>query len=138
MSRSYSWLISFNGFRKYVEKDDYDGGLRINFKNLLRVFATHNLLENTLPLLDSGYLTPKQIPLLRDAYKASLKLVAPQALNLIESWMISDNMLNSCIGNKYGDIYEQQLQWAKNSRLNRGKEVPGFTQYMKKYYTSKV
>ena len=25
----------------------------------------------------------------------------------------------SCVGNKYGDIYEAQLEWARGSKLNK-------------------
>ena len=25
----------------------------------------------------------------------------------------------SCVGNKYGDIYESQLEWARGSKLNK-------------------
>ena len=33
--------------------------------------------------------------------------------------MYPDDVLVSSIGNYYGDIYEQQLDWAMNSRMNR-------------------
>lgn len=26
----------------------------------------------------------------------------------------------SCVGNKYGDIYESQLEWAMSTKLNKG------------------
>ena len=42
-----------------------------------------------------------------------------------ESWCVST------IGNKYGDIYEAQLEVAKNSRLNTGSPPPYFEKLMK-------
>lgn len=43
-------------------------------------------------------------------------------------------MLNSAIGNSYGDIYETHLRWAKNSRLNKtkaGDAIPdGYIEYV--------
>ena len=58
--------------------------------------------------------------------------MAPQSLNIIESFKISDQWLVSAIGNSYGDIYEQHLEWAKNSRQNKTPDsIPdGFMQYM--------
>jgi hypothetical protein len=52
--------------------------------------------------------------------------VRPQAIPLVESW--GQNPI-SAIGNKYGDIYEQQFEWAKNSRLNTGKQPKGFEHF---------
>jgi len=37
----------------------------------------------------------------------------------------------STIGNKYGDIYETQLEVAQNSRLNTGNPPPYFERLMK-------
>lgn len=62
----------------------------------------------------------------------------PHALNIVESYFHTDNHLNSCIGNSYGDIYEQQLEWAKNSSFNKPDANPGFDKYMKPYYTSRL
>lgn len=45
-------------------------------------------------------------------------LIRPQALNIVESMEISDDILQSAIGNSYGDIYETHLEWAKDSKLN--------------------
>lgn len=38
---------------------------------------------------------------------------------LAESHYNSDNLMPSSIGNSYGDIYETQLEWAMNSRMNK-------------------
>ncbi len=39
---------------------------------------------------------------------------------------MDDGVLNSAIGNYYGDIYETQLEWAKGSRLNQDPVIKGF------------
>ena len=44
---------------------------------------------------------------------------------------IPDDILQSSIGNSYGDIFETHLEWSKNSRLNDPKNdsIPkGFKQ----------
>jgi hypothetical protein len=48
-------------------------------------------------------------------------LIRPKILNILEAWDVSDMFLQSAIGNSYGDIYEQHLEWAKTSRLNTTK-----------------
>lgn len=45
----------------------------------------------------------------------------PKVLNILEAFEVSDMFLQSAIGNSYGDIYEQHLEWAKDSRLNHTK-----------------
>ena len=60
--------------------------------------------------------------------------IRPDALNLIESAKISDEFLNSAVGNSYGDIYEWHLDLAKNSRMNTTKDgdaiADGFRELM--------
>ena len=70
---------------------------------------------------DSGYLEPGQLPFLNGAIKIILKQIRPYLVPLVEMFRFDDNVLCSAIGNSYGDIYEQHLEVAKNSRLNRTK-----------------
>lgn len=69
-----------------------------------------------------------------EAIKLTCKNIRPVALSLSESELIPDEILQSAIGNSYGDIYETHLEWAKNSRLNNtpdGDAIPeGFMEYM--------
>jgi acyl-CoA oxidase len=103
------------------------------------VFGVHDLLNHSISLHQSGYFNKSHAQLLRKYYEQCLADMRPHALNLIESYLHTDNNLNSCIGNYYGDIYEQQLDWAKNSKLNKRTEpLPGFDKYMKPFYTSKL
>jgi len=56
---------------------------------------------------------------------------------LVESFHHSDDILMSAIGNSYGDIYETQLQWARDSRMNRNKVTPLFDKYLKEMLHAK-
>lgn len=67
---------------------------------------------------DSGWLKTGDNGLIQDAINLLLLKIRPQAIPLIELFGHSDNTLTSAIGNSYGDIYEQHLEWAMNSRLN--------------------
>lgn len=85
--------------------------------------------------LESGYFQPGIMSdLILDAIKDTNRKLRPNALNIIESFEIPDQFLQSAIGNSYGDIYEQHLEWAKNNRLNdtkQGDAIPdGFLEYM--------
>ena len=68
--------------------------------------------------------------MLLDAAKKLVKTIRPQMIPLIESFGVADQMIVSSIGNSYGDIYETQLQWAKDSRLNETPVAKGFKEYI--------
>jgi hypothetical protein len=51
-------------------------------------------------------------------------------LSLVE-WFSTGDTQPSVIGNKYGDIYEAQLQTAMNSRLNQTPVPAFYEKYMK-------
>ena len=53
--------------------------------------------------------------------------IRPHIIPLAESIHINSLSQLSAIGNEYGDIYEMQLELAKNSRLNgeAGKRIRG-------------
>jgi hypothetical protein len=59
-----------------------------------------------------------------------LSELRPHMIPVVESFAIDSQDWNT-IGNKWGDIYELQLETAKKSKLNSSK-VPGFYEkYMK-------
>ncbi len=43
----------------------------------------------------------------------------PHLIPVIESIALPDGLVPSSIGNSYGDIYEQQMEWALNSAINK-------------------
>ena len=135
--KSHSMLITFQCFRRVCENPKVSEPLRWQLLRCLRVFAGNDLVNNCVALHQCGYFNQEQSHLLWEYYKRCLVDLRPHVLNIIESYFHSDNVLNSAIGNSYGDIYEQQLEWAKNSRLNK-QGVPSFDKYMKPFYTSKL
>jgi len=68
--------------------------------------------------------------ILLDAAKIIMSKLRLQMIPLIEAYDQPDCLLMSCIGNSYGDIYETQLEWARNSRLNKIPVSKGFKEYL--------
>lgn len=138
MVRSHSMLITFQAFRRVAENPKVSEPLRRQLVRCVKLLAANDLVNNSVSLHTSGYFSQDHQDILREYYKNTLKEFRPHALNIIESYFHSDNVLNSCIGNQYGDIYEQQLEWAKNSSMNKKGALPAFDKYMKPFYTSKL
>ena len=59
-----------------------------------------------VPLLECGYYTPKDVHIINEAIKLYVKALRPQHVSLVEAFDIPDSVLNSAIGNRFGDIYE--------------------------------
>lgn len=64
------------------------------------------------------------------AFKKLLVDLRPHMLGLVE-WCACGDYIQSVIGNKYGDIYEAQLEAAQKSRLNQHEVPPFYEKYMK-------
>lgn len=56
----------------------------------------------------------------------------PQFIPLAEALYLPDHLVPSVIGNEFGDIYEQQLEYAQKSRLNVNNEVPTYFERLMK------
>ena len=57
---------------------------------------------------------------------------------LTESFGVTDSMIVSSIGNSYGDIYETQLEWARNSKLNKTPVAKGYKEYIQPILQGKL
>ena len=57
---------------------------------------------------------------------------------LTESFGVTDSMIVSSIGNFYGDIYETQLEWARNSKLNKSTVAKGYKEYIQPILQGKL
>ena len=95
-----------------------------------QLFAVYHLRKNHNALYETGFFQKGSAALLESSFKKLLVDLRPHMLGLVE-WMSVGDTQPSVIGNKYGDIYEAQLEAAMNSRLNQ-QPVPAFYEkYMK-------
>ena len=115
--------LTFYIFRQKVT----DGSIKCkklegHLRNLCVLYGLTALKKDCSPLYESGYFSGKPFSeYIDEAVKFILKEIRPHAINLIEGYELSDDILVSAIGNSYGDIYETHLRWAKDSKLNHTK-----------------
>ena len=111
---------------------------RKHLELLVRILALDLLLRDGAAAFDSGYFGKGALSKLSKALDQSLVELRPQILNLAEAMYIPDHVWPSNIGNEYGDIYEQQLELAKNSKLNQHDVPPYFEELMKPILKGKL
>lgn len=124
----------------YTVFDNFEAGinqfkcprLRKHLSNLCMFYALKELQENSRPLFETGYFSQdgEPVQMIQDAMRSLAEQLRPNLLNLVEAHGATDDMIMSAIGNKYGDIYEKQLQLAKGSRLNQTKVHPAWKENM--------
>eukprot|EP00350_Pseudokeronopsis_sp_OXSARD2_P006783 CAMPEP_0170566134 /NCGR_PEP_ID=MMETSP0211-20121228/79643_1 /TAXON_ID=311385 /ORGANISM="Pseudokeronopsis sp., Strain OXSARD2" /LENGTH=384 /DNA_ID=CAMNT_0010887223 /DNA_START=830 /DNA_END=1984 /DNA_ORIENTATION=- len=90
------------------------------------LLGIYELSKNNHTLYDCGYFTPSTEDNLTEALNLAYTKIRPLMIPLVEGIGIQDEENLSAIGNKFGDIYETQFEWAKNSRLNQEPVIKGF------------
>jgi hypothetical protein len=88
-------------------------------KKLVMLHGLSELVKDSQTLYDSGYFKAGAGAAITEGIKGLTAELRPQFIPLVEAFDIPDNTLNSAVGNSYGDIYEDYMNLAKRSRLNR-------------------
>lgn len=84
------------------------------------------LMDAGAVLLESGYVTAEQSAMLRHEARNLTRLLRPNALALVDSYGYEDYLLNSAIGKKDGDVYNNLLNAARYAPFNATEEGPGW------------
>lgn len=89
------------------------------------------LLTETQGLYECGYFYQGSQKIVEDAYLHLLKELRPHMIPIVESFHTEAIDSMSTIGNKYGDIFELQLDTAKKTKLNKNPVPSFYEKYMK-------
>ena len=112
-------LLSFKMCRERIDKMNIrDARVRAIFERHLQIFALKQISQDCQSLYESGYFRKGSTALLDRSYRAKLDELRPQMIAICESGPSYMKHIPSTIGNEYGDIYEQQFETARNSRMN--------------------
>jgi len=112
-----------------------DSNIKPLMELLTSIYALHEIRKDNQMLYETGYFGQGSNSLLNEAYNMLLRGLRPHIIPLVEgseeNIQQEDSWNISTIGNKYGDIYETQLEVSKNSRLNTGKAPACYESLMK-------
>lgn len=75
------------------------------------------LINDSGDVYASGYFAPEAQSMMKQALDKLVIKVRPQLIPLIEATKLQELPTN--LGNKFGDIYELQMEQARNSRMNK-------------------
>ena len=85
--------------------------------NCYRIAALKTLQANCGACYESGFFAAPAASQMSLASDLLVEKMRPQLIPLVESFPIGE--IPSNIGNKWGDIYEQQMEQAKDSGMNK-------------------
>ena len=117
--------------RQHFKNHEFkDPRIKELLETLLSIFAAKLLMKNSEGLYEIGFFGPGSKRLLQDGFSQLLAKIRPHMLPLVEDWPQIDTVY-TVIGNRWGDIYEAQLDFARNSRLNKHQVAPYYETLIK-------
>ena len=105
--------------------------LKVAIIQLIKLFAVNDLVKDSESLYEVGYFGAGSGALRDQALNQLLIDLRPSMIGLVEYSPNFEAAMCSTIGNKYGDIYELQLETAKKSYVNKHEIPPYYESLMK-------
>lgn len=122
---SFSYL--FNRFADAVKKTT--GDLHTILRKICLLYGLYTIEENAGAFLQFEYFTPVQIEFVRASVNNLCKEVREQAIPLVDSFNLTDYIINSPLGRKDGNVYVHYFEQVKRS--NPQSEHPYFDRLIK-------
>jgi hypothetical protein len=103
----------------------------------IKIFALKCLQDNVHGLYECGFFEKRANRLIENSMHKLLTDLRPHMIPIVEAFAIDTQDYN-VIGNKFGDIYELQLETAKKTRLNRKPVLDFYEKYQKPTMTMHI
>eukprot|EP01129_Flabellula_baltica_P014140 TRINITY_DN6718_c0_g1_i1.p1 TRINITY_DN6718_c0_g1~~TRINITY_DN6718_c0_g1_i1.p1 ORF type:complete len:662 (-),score=162.81 TRINITY_DN6718_c0_g1_i1:13-1998(-) len=130
LTETHSYVILVKNFHAAVSRCE-DSNMRNILKKLSDLFALSNLNRMSAVLLMEGYLSKKQVEMIKQNIYELLPEIRQDAVPLVDSWHHSDFILNSALGKYDGDVYQALYDESKKSVLNVTDVVDGYEEYIR-------
>lgn len=113
-ARLHTYGYLFNRFADGVRRVE-DPNLKPVLMDLCMLYGLYTIEENAGAFLQYEYFTPKQIEYVRAQTNVYCKRVRDQAIPVIDSFNLSDYMINSPLGRADGNVYVHYFEQVKRS-----------------------
>ncbi|CAD5231221.1 unnamed protein product [Bursaphelenchus okinawaensis] len=122
-SKAHSRTFLTRNFINTVKKED-SWAIKEVLSDLLHLYLHYEMQDCRADLFEDGYLSHEQAEISRDELNKALEAVRKNAVNLMDSFDFQDRELNSQLGRKDGQVYENLWKWAQNSEINKHQVLP--------------
>ena len=124
-SRAHSFLLLMLNFREFIKttnKTQNQEECAEVLKKLCALFGNCNIVDDNW----GGILENNQFEMVKEAINILLVQIRPDAVSIVDSFDISDNVLNSTIGRYDGNVYEALVEAANKSEMNKVDPFEGY------------
>ncbi|KAL1492606.1 hypothetical protein ABEB36_010843 [Hypothenemus hampei] len=125
-------------FHESVESLKVSPQLKTVLQQLVELYAVYHALKLVGPLLRFADVNAQEIELLQSWLEELLKVLRPNAVGLVDSFDICDEVLSSALGSYDGNVYERLFQAAQQSPLNAEPVNKSFELYLKPFMKSQL
>ncbi|PWN49908.1 putative acyl-CoA oxidase [Violaceomyces palustris] len=120
-AKAHSQALVIYNFAKAILNDsnlNSKPALRTVMQQLFLLHATHTMQQEGAEFISCGVIGPKQYQLLSNKSQELMASIRPQAVPLVDSFALSDYLVNSALGSSKGDVYEGLFRHALNEPIN--------------------
>jgi len=130
-SRAHTQAFLARNFLERIQQLREDLGIKVIMKNMLDIYLYYELLQCSSGLLEDGYISRQQLENIRTNLYERLQEFRSNAVNVVDAFGFYDRELNSVIGRKDGNVYENLFKWAKNEQpINQMDVLPFHERYL--------
>ncbi|KAK0408013.1 hypothetical protein QR680_003724 [Steinernema hermaphroditum] len=118
--------------RTFVEtvQNIADSGAASVLYDIMKLHLLYELSDMSGHLLEDGFVNSQQMTYIQEAIYQLLAKIRPNAVSIVDSFVFDDRQLKSVLGRRDGHVYENMLEWAKHSSLNKTKVIPAWKKYL--------
>ncbi|XP_050423855.1 probable peroxisomal acyl-coenzyme A oxidase 1 [Adelges cooleyi] len=131
-----AWVI--NIFMMSLKKMQVSAEIIEVITQLCELICAQWTLNSVGDFLQYSNLNVSDVPSIQNLMENCLKLIRPNAVGLVDSFDLRDEILNSTLGSYDGNVYERLLQEANKSPLNKNPVNKSFELYLKPFLKSNM
>jgi len=130
--QAYARYYIVDSYVRAVTEGNYSAPVKTVLSQLCELFLIYWLLERTGDFVLNTQLTKDHVIQLQSKYVTLLAAIRPHAVNLVDSFDIRDEVLNSTLGAWDGNVYQRLFDLAAESPLNKDTvHRESFNKYLK-------
>eukprot|EP01080_Neovahlkampfia_damariscottae_P008972 gene8972-921_t len=129
MSKAQSIYVVAISFIDSIQT--FPENLKPTLKKLSDLFCLYYIDQGVGDLLMDQYLNEKQVEMIRLNIKILMKEIRHDAIGLVDAFNWTDRDLNSALGSKDGNAYENLMEFYERNPLNHNQVTPSYHDFIR-------